>query len=117
SFLAGIAGAMFGFQMQYITVEPPFDLVMSVEYIAMIVLGGIGTVFGAVAGGVAYVMLAPLMESLGRQLPLLNHLTSAQQSVLLFSVLVICVLIFEPFGIYGLWLRVKRYFLAWPFRY
>ncbi|MBW1880635.1 MAG: branched-chain amino acid ABC transporter permease, partial [Deltaproteobacteria bacterium] len=44
SFLAGIAGAMFGFQMQYITVEPPFDLVMSVEYIAMIVLGGIGTV-------------------------------------------------------------------------
>jgi len=117
SFLAGIAGAMFGFRQQYITVEPPFDLVMSVEYIAMIVLGGIGTVFGAVGGGLAYVMLAPVAESVARELPLLSDLTSAQQSVLLFSLLVICVLIFEPYGLYGIWLRIKRYFLAWPFKY
>ena len=117
SFLAGVAGAMFAFQQQYVTVEPPFDLNMSVAYIAMIVLGGVGTVSGAVAGAIAYVALVPLAETVGRAVPLLDQLSSAQQSMLLFSVLVMVVLIFEPFGLYGVWLRVKRYFLAWPFRY
>lgn len=117
SFLAGIAGGMFALQQQYLTVEPPFDLVMSVQYIAMIVLGGVGTVFGAVAGALAFVFLSPLAQDLGRQLPFLSGLSSAQQSTLLFSVLVCVVLVFEPLGLFGLWLRVKRYFLAWPFRY
>ncbi len=117
SFLAGIAGAMFAYQQQYITVEPPFDLLMSVQYIAMIVLGGIGTVGGAVMGALAFVMLTPLAEAVGRELPLLSTLSSAQQSTLLFSVLVIVVLVVEPLGLYGAYLRLKRYFLAWPFRY
>ena len=117
SFLAGIAGGLFAFQQKLITVDPPFDLHMSVRFIAMIVLGGIGTVFGAVAGAVAYVVLEPLTEMLGRHLPLVDRLTSAQQSTLLFSVLVIVVLVFEPLGLFGLWLRIRRYFAAWPFRY
>ena len=117
SFLAGVAGGMFACQANYIVIEGTFNLTLSVQYIAMIVLGGIGTVFGAVAGAVAYVVLAPLVESAARQLPLLEDLSSAQQSTLLFSILVIVVLIFEPLGLYGLWLRLKRYFAAWPFRY
>lgn len=43
SFLAGIVGGMFAIQQQYLTVEPPFNLLISVQYIAMIVIGGIGT--------------------------------------------------------------------------
>jgi len=117
SFLAGIAGGMFALQQQYITIEPPFDLNMSIEYIAMIVLGGMGTVFGAVAGAVALVTLSPLAEIVGRQLPLIERLSSAQQSTVLFSALVLAVLVFEPLGLLGVWLRIKRYFAAWPFRY
>jgi len=117
SFFAGIAGAMFAYQQQYITIEPPFDLNMSIQYIAVIVLGGIGTVFGAVAGAIAFVVLSPLAEAVGDHLPLVNRLTSAQQSTLLFSLLVIGFLVFEPLGLFGLWLRIKRYFAAWPFRY
>ncbi len=117
SFFAGIAGGMFALQQQFITVDPPFNLLLSVQYIAMIVLGGIGTVFGAVAGALAFVFLSPLLEMLGRATPLLNQLSSSMQSTLLFAVLVIACLIFEPLGLYGLWLRVKRYFMAWPFRY
>lgn len=117
SFFAGIAGGMFALQQQYITVDPPFNLLLSVQYIAMIVLGGIGTVFGAVAGALAFVFLSPLLEMLGRATPLLNQLSSSMQSTLLFAMLVIACLIFEPLGLYGLWLRVKRYFMAWPFRY
>ncbi len=117
SFFAGVAGSMFGLQQQFLTVDPPFNLLMSVQYIAMIVLGGIGTVFGAVAGALAFVFLSPLLEILGRHTPLLSQLSSSQQSTLLFAILVIACLTFEPLGLYGIWLRIKRYFLAWPFRY
>jgi branched-chain amino acid transport system permease protein len=108
---------MFGLQQQYITVEPPFDLSMSVAYIAMIVLGGMGTVFGAVAGAIAYTALQPIAEHVGSVLPFLSRLPSGQQSTVVFALLVCAVLMFEPLGIFGLWLRVQRYFLAWPFRY
>lgn len=117
SFLAGIAGSMFALQQQYITVEPPFDLSMSIAYIAMCVIGGVGSVFGAVAGALAYVFLSPLAQEVGQHLPLVSQLSSAQQSTLLFSVLVIGFLLFDPLGLLGIWLRIKRYFLGWPFRY
>ena len=97
--------------------DPPFNLLLSVQHIAMIVLGGIGTVFGAVAGALAFVFLSPLLEIIGRHTPLLSELSSSQQSTLLFALLVIATLTFEPLGLYGIWLRIKRYFLAWPFRY
>ncbi len=116
SFFAGVAGAMFAMQQQYITVDP-FHLDMSIKYIAMIVLGGIGSVFGAVAGAIAFAFLTPLAETLGEKLPYLDQLTSAQQSAVLFSILVIGFLVFEPLGLFGVWLRIKRYFMGWPFRY
>lgn len=60
--------------------------------------------------------LAPLLEAIARNLPLLNALSSKQQSTLLFAVLVMVCLVFEPLGIYGLWLSVKRCYLSWPLR-
>ena len=117
SFFAGLAGGMFAMQQQFITVDPPFNLLLSVQYIAMIVLGGIGTVFGAVWGALAFVFLSPLLEMVGRATPLLDRLSSSLQSTLLFAILVIACLVFEALGLYGLWLRLKRYFMAWPFRY
>ncbi|MFW6067800.1 MAG: branched-chain amino acid ABC transporter permease [Myxococcota bacterium] len=117
SFFAGVAGAMFAWQQQYITVDPPFNLFLSVQYIAMIVLGGIGSVFGAVVGAVAFTTITPLAESVGPGLPLVSRLTTSQQSTVLFSLLVLVFLIFEPLGLHGIWLRIKRYFLAWPFSY
>lgn len=121
AFFAGVAGAMFACQQQYITIEPPFDLNMSVQYIAIIVLGGVGTIFGAVWGALVFVALSPLAETLFDTLkphvPMLGGLSSAQQATLLFSLIVVGFLIFEPLGLFGMWLRVKRYFMAWPFKY
>jgi len=117
SFLAGIAGAMYAFKAQFITVSPPFDLFMSIEYIAMIVLGGIGTTFGAVWGAIAFVLLKPLAHAVGAVLPFISELTSNEQERLIFALIILGFLLFEPLGLVGLWLRIKRYFLAWPFRY
>ena len=82
-----------------------------------VVLGGIGTVFGAVAGALTFVILSPVAEIVGGYLPWISTLSSAQQSTLLFALVVCAFLLFEPLGLFGIWLRVKRYFLAWPFRY
>lgn len=117
SFLAGIAGAMYAFKAQFITVSPPFDLFMSIEYIAMIVLGGIGTTFGAVWGAIAFVLLEPLAHAVGAVLPFISDLSSNEQERLIFALIILAFLLFEPLGLVGLWLRIKRYFLAWPFRY
>ena len=117
SFFAGVAGAMYGYQQQFVTVDPPFNLFMSIEYIAMIVLGGIGTVVGAVLGALAFVMLGPLAEGMFGELGILDNLTSSQQQQLLLAVVVGIFLIAEPLGLYGIWLRIKVYFMAWPFRY
>jgi branched-chain amino acid transport system permease protein len=116
SFLAGVAGGMFALQQQYLTVSPPFDLSLSIEYVAMIVLGGVGTTFGAVAGALAWVGLSPLLEDLGGALPLIDGLPSHQRSTVLFAVGVIVLLIVEPLGLFGIWLRIKRTFLLWPFQ-
>jgi branched-chain amino acid transport system permease protein len=116
SFLAGVAGAMFALQQRTITVEY-FDLIVSIDYIAMIVLGGIGTVFGAVAGAIAFVVLRKLIQILAPDIPWIADLPTGLQTGVLFSILVIAVLVIEPLGIFGLWMRIKRYFMAWPFRY
>jgi branched-chain amino acid transport system permease protein len=116
SFLAGVAGAMYGFAHPVVTLEP-FGLKMSVEYIAMVVLGGVGTIFGAVWGALAYTVLAPLAEALGEALPFPPGFSSEHQSVLIFFPLLCLFLVLEPLGLLGIWLRIKRYFLAWPFRY
>jgi branched-chain amino acid transport system permease protein len=116
SFFAGVAGGMFALQQRTITVEY-FDVQVSIQYVAMIVLGGIGSVWGAVAGAIAFAFLGKLMQTIGPSLPFVGALPTQLQTSVLFSVLVIGVLVLEPLGLFGVWLRIKRFFVAWPFRY
>lgn len=117
SFFAGVAGAMYAFKATYITIDPPFNLNMSVEFIAIIVIGGATTVLGAVLGALFFGLVRPLAESLANRAGLLEALTASQQSLLVLAVLVIGFMVVEPTGLRGVWLRVKRYFMSWPFRY
>ena len=75
------------------------------------------SIYGAVAGALVFVMLRPIAEDLGAKIPYINELSSAQQSTVLFTLLVVFFLVVEPLGLFGIWLRIKRYFAAWPFRY
>jgi len=116
SFLAGVAGGMLAMEQTYLNVEN-FNLHLSIEYIAMIVMGGIGTVYGAVAGAVGYVIIEPLAHLVGGFLPFMEEWSDKQQSTFIFAWVICGFLIFEPLGLFGIWLRIKRYFMAWPFRY
>ena len=121
SFLAGIAGAMYAYAHPTIALDvttgEPFSLTMSVLYLAMVVLGGIGTTFGAVAGALALTVLFPLAEMVGHFLPFPDSFSTEQQGAIVFFPMLCVFLVFEPLGILGVWLRIKRYFMAWPFKY
>ena len=121
SFIAGVAGAMYAYAHPTISLDvttgEPFSLQFSVIFLAMVVLGGVGTTFGAVWGALAFTLLFPLAEELGALLPFPTAFSSEQQAALIFFPLLCLFLVFEPLGLLGIWLRVKRYFLAWPFRY
>jgi branched-chain amino acid transport system permease protein len=117
SFLGGVAGAMFAFQQQFITIDPPFNLMMSIQFIAIIVIGGLGSVFGAVAGTLLFTVVEPLAHTVGESLPFLAPISSNQQGILGLALVVSIFMVFEPMGLLGVWLRVKRYFMGWPFKY
>ena len=78
-------------------------------------------ILGVVGLAVVFVVLSPMAENffelMKPYVPLVSGLSASQQATLLFSLVVMAFLIFEPLGILGLWLRVKRYFMAWPFQY
>jgi branched-chain amino acid transport system permease protein len=121
SFFAGVAGAMFAYKNTTLYLDAgtgePFSLGMSVSFLAMVVLGGVGTMFGAVWGALAFTVLFPLAEHLGGMLPFPATVSSENQAALIFFPVLCIFLVFEPLGLFGIWLRIKRYFMAWPFRY
>jgi len=90
---------------------------MSVEFIAIIVVGGATTVLGAVLGALFYSIALPLAESAAHRVELLDALSSSQHSLLVLAVLVIAFMLIEPTGLRGLWVKVRQDFANWPFRY
>jgi branched-chain amino acid transport system permease protein len=122
SFYAGCAGALMFAIVGFI--EPgEFSLLMSVQFIAMVLIGGPGTISGSIAGAF-FIMLLPTFtrEYLQPLLPFISTSPSAalniyQVNAILYGVLIIVFLIFEPRGLFGIWVRIRSYWKSWPFSY
>lgn len=120
SFYAGCAGALLYSMIGH--VDPSsFNLLLSVQYIAMVLIGGVATISGSIMGALFIVMLGPITRELPAYLPVLSQdvigLSTAQLEGVLYGLLIIGFLILEPRGLFGIWLRVRNYFKAWPFSY
>ncbi|MFI6815071.1 branched-chain amino acid ABC transporter permease [Nonomuraea sp. NPDC050328] len=121
SFYAGIAGGL----LYTITgfVEPgSFSLLLSVQFIAMVLIGGVATVSGSIMGALFIVLIQPLTRSLPALVPVISSDTTATPNVfqvetVLYGLLIILFLVFEPRGLYGIWIRVRTYWKSWPFSY
>ena len=122
SFYAGIAGALFAVVYGQITPEN-WDLLTSVDFLAIILIGGIATISGSIVGAAFIVLLPRGVEWLSNYVPFVGTagnpgiLSVFQLQAVLFGVLIVAFLILEPRGLYGLWLRVRNYWKAWPFSY
>ncbi|MGH9022575.1 MAG: branched-chain amino acid ABC transporter permease, partial [Acidimicrobiia bacterium] len=123
SFFAGLAGALLYTRSAYL--EPSqFNLGMSVQFIAMILIGGAATISGSIMGALFITSLSRFTQDLTTGVPMLGDLLTIggffsieEVQAVLYGVLIVVFLIFEPRGLYGLWLRFRNYFKSWPFSY
>ena len=117
SYYAGIAGGLWVYFMKVVTPEN-FPLSLSIQYLAMVVVGGLGSIPGTIFGTVFMTMVPELLK-LGTGLA--RAVWPDAQSYLfplrdvVFGVLIVVFLIFEPHGLAEMWNRLKRFFALWPF--
>jgi len=118
AFYAGVAGALLGYFYGAITPEY-FSLTLSVFYLAAVIVGGLGTVLGSVLGALFMTFVPEVLRLLAHAsaqlLPGVAGLLLPMQQVV-FGLLIIGFLIFEPHGLAAIWGRIRRVFHLWPFR-
>ncbi len=118
-FLAGIAGALHAYLYRGVGIES-FTLHHSINYLAMAIVGGLGTLSGCFMGPVAIKILDLQVERLSEWAS--EHLTFAANLAtalkpLSFGLIIVLFLMFEPRGIANWWRIAKSYVKLWPFRY
>jgi branched-chain amino acid transport system permease protein len=117
--LVGLAGAMTAHYRTIVTWER-FTLDISILYLAMIIVGGLGSVAGSVYGATFMTVLPAMIQQFARNvrdtLPALAREMPAIQ-LMIFGLVIVLFLLFEPRGLDRTWQRVKDYFRLWPFRY
>ena len=119
SFFVGMSGALVAYYRTIVTWER-FTIDVSIQYLAMIIIGGLGTISGSFFGAAFMVLLPAGITTLGRALqgvsPAAAQLLPAVQEGV-FGAVIILFLVLEPEGLARLWGRVKDYFDVWPFSY
>jgi branched-chain amino acid transport system permease protein len=122
SFYAGVAGALLYIVPQSF-IPGDFNLVLSVQFIAMILIGGAATISGSIMGAMFITLLPRITTELQAVLPFINTnatgggITVPLAAQILYGLLIIVFLLFEPRGLFGIWIRIRNYWKAWPFSY
>jgi branched-chain amino acid transport system permease protein len=131
SFYAGVAGALL-FTIPGFVEPASFNLLLSIAYIAMVVIGGAASIAGSIMGAMFITLLPKLIDLTGIAtlvdvllgwLPGVAGsgaepaLATSQIERILFGVLIMVFLIFEPLGLHGIWIRIRNYWKAFPFSY
>jgi branched-chain amino acid transport system permease protein len=126
AFYAGIAGGLFAFVLGFF--DPiTFNLFLSIYFLVMIVVGGLGSIMGSIVGAafITYLMYA-LFKNI-KDVPYIgDFLVNISQrwlsitgmdnlSAIALGLVMIGIMIFEPMGFFGVWIRIKKYWKTWPF--
>lgn len=122
SFYAGVCGVLYTYYFGIANYEQ-FQLGVSIDYLAMIIIGGLGSVLGAVFGAMFVTLLPIVIRTIMEQVGSLFFSESALASMVsgtrlaVFGALIIFFLVIEPEGLNRLWRNVRSYFRVWPFSY
>jgi len=118
SAIISMAGVLYGIQQEYLTPnESSLGLTLSISFLAIVIIGGIGTGYGPVLGALVVACIPKAIDfvigDLGIPFDQLG-LTDDQLKVVVQALLIIVALVVEPNGLAGLLRRVKAYFVSWP---
>ncbi|MGM0426229.1 MAG: branched-chain amino acid ABC transporter permease [Thermodesulfobacteriota bacterium] len=119
SFYAGVAGALWVTFLKVVTPDH-FPFILSIQYLAMIIVGGLGSILGSIFGAV-FITLTP--EVLNHLSEVVKEYTPGHEDIfvpmkeVIFGLFIVLFLIFEPRGLAEIWNRVKNFFRLWPFSY
>jgi branched-chain amino acid transport system permease protein len=116
AFYAGVAGGLLAQLYKAVTPEY-FPLSVSIQYLAMVIVGGAGTVLGAVLGAFFVLLIPEVLNSFVGALGPEYAATLAAWRNVAFGLLILLFLILEPLGLVGLWGRIRNYFRTWPLPY
>jgi branched-chain amino acid transport system permease protein len=119
AFYAGVGGGLYAFILGFINPES-FHLIMSITFLAMVV------VMGSIAGAALMTFLDIKLQAI-QDIPAIGPVlvTFSQKymsiagisnvAVIVYGLIMILIVLFEPLGIFGFWIRNKRYWKTWPF--
>jgi len=123
SFYAGIGGALYAHYLGYVSAEG-FTIMMSIQFLAMIIIGGLGSIKGTLMGVIFMVFLPEVLESAvgvmkmtdwGNIPMVVDGLAYIKEMAI--GLVIIGFLIFEPEGLAHRWTQIKNYWKFYPFAY
>ena len=123
SFYAGMGGALYAHHLGFVSVEA-FTILFSIQFLAMIIIGGLGSILGTLFGVTFMVMLPELMDSGARGLSgsWIDETLGLQNAInflkeMAIGLAIVLFLIFEPDGLAYRWRQIKAYWKLYPFSY
>ena len=118
AFIAGIAGSVLALHLRYLNIDS-FALITSIEVLTMIIVGGLGSVRGAVLGAIVITLLpelsARLFDLIGGSMKSLSAANAPELKGVIYALVIMVFLRFEPDGIAARWAHIKRFWSDWPY--
>ncbi len=112
AFFTGLAGSLYAHKILFINPES-YTIILSIELLAMVIIGGLGSLHGAVFGAAFFIFLPQSIIMTKDYMPVyLQNQTGLEGA--LFGLLIILVMLLEPMGLYGRWLKTRFYFEMFP---
>ncbi|GJL87805.1 MAG: branched-chain amino acid ABC transporter permease [Minwuia thermotolerans] len=124
AFVTGLAGGLFAHQISHLAPDA-FNIFISIELLLICVVGGIGTIQGAVLGAAFLILLRSFIPIVRDEVTagaggveflagLVRFVNSPGLEAAIFGALLVLFIVFEPMGLYGRWLKTKTYFDLFP---
>ena len=108
----GLAGSLLAHKIGYLAPDS-FTLLTSIQLLLMVVVGGLGSLHGVIYGALFIGLLPQALALLRDTLPpVLAQIPGLEPGI--FGLILVLVLIYEPQGIYGRWLKIRNYFEEFP---
>jgi branched-chain amino acid transport system permease protein len=111
STMTAVAGALFAYYRNFVSIDA-FSLYLTVQYVAMIIIGGMGSISGALLGAGFVILFPYAIEAVAAFLPARFSNMVFAINYAAFGVVMILFLLLEPAGLIGIWRRIANAFAA-----